>query len=202
MRNLLVLVAALVLVLVFIYKPERRWPPGMMINSDPVVGRLTHGPVWVKGDYTITGQASYKVRARVLCVNHQFSDSAHDISPYDYLLGWRRMSEQGMLDKFTIYDFWRRQVQISWKGPAPMTETETFSSLGNMHLIPSNDTVRSALGKARPGDIVNLEGWFVDVTKPGGWEMRTGITELTGPHACKVVYVERFSIEPPVGTVR
>jgi len=81
-----------------------------------------------------------------------------------------------MLDKFTIYDFWRRQVQFPGKALPPLTENETFSSLGQQCISSQQRHRAQRAGKARPGDIVNIEGWLVDVTKPGGWEMRTGIT--------------------------
>jgi len=72
MKNLLIIVAGLVLLVVFVYEPERRWPPGMMINSDPDMGRLTRGPVWVKRRlHHKPDRPRTKSRARVLCVNHQ-----------------------------------------------------------------------------------------------------------------------------------
>ena len=183
--------------LAFIYEPQHRWPPGTMINSDPVVGELTRGPVWRQNDYTITGQARYKTRARVLHAHHYRFDEISDLSPYDLVLGWKRMSEQSVLDKFSISQS-ARWYEFSWSGPAAIAPSEVGDSCGNMHLIPGDAAVRAALGRARAGDVANMEGWLVNVTKPGGWEWSTGMrADSRGGHGCKIVYVEKFALETP-----
>jgi len=184
-----------VLYLAFMYKPDKRWHPGIMINAEPEVSLLQNGPSWTKDGFTLTGQAVYHARARLLHKHHYLFDEASGVSPYDLVLGWGKLSEQSVLDKLSFSQF-GRWYEFSWHGEQPLPPAEIGAHCGNMHIIPANAQVRASLDSVGVGDIVDIEGKLVKVTKPGGWEWNTGTgADSRGGRGCKIIYVEKLAIE-------
>lgn len=65
-----------------------------------------------------------------------------------------------------------------------------------MHLIPADAGVRAMLDRVRPGEVVRIEGFLVDASRPDGWHWNSSLTrEDTGNGACELVYVESLTIE-------
>jgi hypothetical protein len=55
--------------------------------------------------------------------------------------------------------------------------------------------VRGALKRVRKGQLVHIEGFLVDASRPGGWHWNTSLTRGdTGAGACELVYVESLDI--------
>jgi hypothetical protein len=65
-----------------------------------------------------------------------------------------------------------------------------------MHMIPARKSIERQLKDLRPGNIVVLEGYLVDVDHPSGWRWRTSLSRTdTGNGACEIVYVESITVE-------
>ena len=65
------------------------------------------------------------------------------------------------------------------------------SHTANMHMIPAGDEIASGLTSLRPGHIVRLKGYLIEVRSPEGWHWRSSLTRTdTGRGACEIVYVE------------
>lgn len=65
----------------------------------------------------------------------------------------------------------------------------------NMHLIPATGRIRQQLEKARPGNIVRLQGSLVGVTGPQGYTWNSSLTRSdTGAGACELFYVESVEL--------
>jgi len=80
--------------------------------------------------------------------------------------------------------------------PIPRREIETSSA--NMHMIPADNAVRRELDRVRTGEVIHLEGFLVDASRPDGWHWRTSMTrEDTGNGACELVYVESVAPATP-----
>jgi len=63
-------------------------------------------------------------------------------------------------------------------------------------MIPSNSAIARKLKSLRPGDVVRLEGFLVDVDHPSGWRWRTSMSRVdSGAGACEIVYVEQLTRE-------
>ena len=70
---------------------------------------------------------------------------------------------------------------------------EIISHSANMHMIPADEATAKTLNDVRPGEVITLGGYLVEVTKPKGWIWRTSTTRTdTGSGACEVVWVERL----------
>jgi hypothetical protein len=79
--------------------------------------------------------------------------------------------------------------------PIPRREIETSSA--NMHMIPADADVKNQLEQVRAGEVVHLEGFLVDASRPGGWHWNTSMSrDDTGAGACELIYVERVDVVP------
>ena len=79
--------------------------------------------------------------------------------------------------------------------PIPRREIETSSA--NMHMIPADPGVKRQLERVRAGQVIHLEGFLVDASRPGGWHWKTSMTRNdTGAGACELIYVESVDVVP------
>jgi hypothetical protein len=62
-------------------------------------------------------------------------------------------------------------------------------------MIPATASVERSLMKLRQGDIIELQGYLVDVDHDSGWRWRTSMTRTDiGAGACEIVYVESIAV--------
>lgn len=168
-------------------------PPGILAPDAPQQIDIDHGAQLQRGDATLTTRAHFELTARVLSREDYRYDAGASLAPEDLALGWGRMSDSDVLAKIAISQSGRFYYWHVDTFPIPRREIETSSA--NMHMIPSDDTVLRSLQRIRPGQVVHLEGFLVDASRPNGWRWHTSMTrEDTGDGACELVYVE--SIDP------
>ncbi len=66
-----------------------------------------------------------------------------------------------------------------------------------MHMIPADPGVKRQLERIHTGQVIRLEGFLVDASRPGGWHRKTSMTRNdTGTGACELIYVESVEISP------
>ena len=64
-----------------------------------------------------------------------------------------------------------------------------------MHMIPSDDYIKSVLYKIIPGDIVEINGYLVAVSHADGFNWNSSLTRNdSGQGACEVVWIDRLSV--------
>lgn len=171
--------------------------PGVMAPAEPQQHML-QTPVTQQVDaYQLTELASFNITAKVLAKKNYSFDRGAQLSPTDLALGWGRMSDETVLEQIKIsqsgrFYFWRVDAF-----PIPQREIETHSA--NMHVIPENISVKHALGKVRPGDIVEMSGSLVNVLSTDNqWRWRSSLTrEDTGGGACELIWVKNLRIVTP-----
>ncbi|MDE2307105.1 MAG: hypothetical protein KGJ97_02300 [Xanthomonadaceae bacterium] len=199
MRPLL-LAAALLLVL---WGAVAHWrhrplhpPPGVLAPDPPEQVDLAHGAQLRKGDVTLTTRAHFDITARVLSRADYSGGADARLIPEDLALGWGRMSDSAVLAHIDITQSGRFYYWHTDRYPIPRREIETSSA--NMHMIPADADVKRELEQIRQGQLVHLEGFLVDATRPDGWHWNTSMTrDDTGAGACELVYVERVDIVAP-----
>jgi hypothetical protein len=170
-------------------------PPGVLAPDDPrqvdIVERT-----WTIGDTRFTALAQYDIQARVLSTNHYSFDKGADLAPVDFAVGWGRMSDSDVLAGIKIsqsgrFYFWRPIIGQ----PLPIPRKELISHSANMHLIPSDDGIKKVLLDVRPGQMVSLSGYLVQVNRPQGWTWRSSLSRTdTGMGACELMWVERIDV--------
>ncbi|HEY4582654.1 MAG TPA: hypothetical protein VIG88_07310, partial [Lysobacter sp.] len=138
---------------------------------------------------TLRPLAGFSIDARVLSRRDYDRGREADLSPTDLALGWRRMSEDAVLDRLDISQS-DRWYHYRWSGDAPIPPAEIVRSSANMHLIPADDAVARALDDVEADDRIRIDGWLVEAEAADGWRWRSSLSrEDSGDGACEVVYV-------------
>lgn len=196
-RKLLLVLAALVLVAVW-QRSHRaiHHGPGVLVAEIPRQERIDRDAFELrKGDYSVRPLATFSLSARVLSRADYSWDAGAALAPVDLALGWGRMSDSAVLDKISIsqsgrFYFWRVRE-------FPIPEREIIESSANMHLIPADAAVEREIKRTRDGDIVEFDGYLVEVDGPKGYRWISSLTRSdSGAGACELVWVEHFAIVP------
>ena len=171
-------------------------PSGVLAPNAPQQDDLgADAPVLQHDDVTLTTRAHFVVTARVLSREDYSWGADAKLIPEDLALGWGRMSDSAVLASIKITQSDRFYYWHVDQFPIPRREIETSSA--NMHMIPADAGVLYELKKVRPGELVHIEGFLVDASRPDGWRWKTSMTrDDVGAGACELVYVESLTIEP------
>ena len=198
MRSILLSLALLVVALAYMWPGNvPKYPPGVLVTDEPDQSTIGNGTPWQVKGYTVKPLADYHIRARVLMTERYWLGRESDLSPLDLSVGWRRMSDQKILDQISFTRehraFAYRPKERDW--PMPAGEINEHSA--NMHLIPATAEIRDALQSIHEGDIIELRGYLVEVTAPDGWHWRSSLTRTdTGPGACELMWVAEQNSTP------
>jgi hypothetical protein len=169
-------------------------PPGVLVTEQPRQQDIA--PLqFALDDYQLTRRARFEIRARVLSKEPYYLRRESDLSPLDLALGWGVMSDEAVLDRIDISQSGRWYF-TRYEYPAPLPDARITANSSNMHMIPARKSIERQLKDLRPGNIVVLEGYLVDVDHPSGWRWRTSLSRTdTGNGACEIVYVESITVE-------
>lgn len=168
-------------------------PPGVLVAEVPTQGDLQASSFFVD-DYELTRKAKFEIRARVLSKEPYYMGRTADLSPIDLALGWGAMSDSAVLDRIDISQS-ARWYRTKYDLPPPIADQQIISSSSNMHMIPARKSIERSLKKLREGDIVQIQGYLVDVYHLSGWHWRSSMSRTdTGDGACELVYVESLAI--------
>ena len=171
-------------------------PPGVVAPDPPEQVDLDHGAQLQQGDVTLTTRAHFDLTARVLSRKDYAFGADARLIPEDLALGWGRMSDSAVLAHIDISQSDRFYFWHVKQFPIPRREIETSSA--NMHMIPADPGVLHQLREVRPGEVVHIQGFLVDASRPDGWRWNTSMTrDDTGAGACELVYVESLDISRP-----
>lgn len=167
--------------------------PGVMAKSPPTQTNIDNPTSFEFGKHKVTPLAKFHIKAKVLSREDYSFDQEADISPVDLALGWGRMSDEAVIEKIEISQSGRWYRWRTKTLPIPQREIETHSA--NMHMIPADDGVESEIKRTRKGDIIELEGYLVEVVTDEGRRWKSSLTrEDTGARACEVIWVEQFEV--------
>ncbi|HWU77867.1 MAG TPA: hypothetical protein VN043_15310 [Rhodanobacter sp.] len=199
MRKLLI-AATVLLLLLFVIKHRQHAPlhpdPGVLAAAAPVQVNLDHGAQLQRGDTTLVTRAHFDITARVLSRRDYSGGADAELIPTDLALGWGRMSDSAVLATIEISQSGRFYHWHVNAFPIPRREIETSSA--NMHIIPADARVTHQLEQVRPGEVVRIQGFLVDASRPGGWRWNTSMTRNdTGAGACELIYAESLDITTP-----
>jgi hypothetical protein len=169
-------------------------PPGVLVSELPRQQEITPSQ-FTLDDYQLTRRARFEIHARVLSSEPYYLRRESDLSPLDLALGWGAMSDEAVLDRIDISQG-NRWYFTRYEYPAPLSDAQITANSSNMHMIPARKSVARQLKDLRPGNIVLLKGYLVDVDHASGWRWRTSLSRTdTGNGACEIVYVESITIE-------
>lgn len=169
-------------------------PSGVLVSTQPYQNSDNLPRAFVAKGYTFTPVAHFVVEARVLSKHLYRYDAGAKISPVDLALGWGHMSDSQVLDKLRISQG-DRFYYYAWPQNPPIDPGKIVVSSANMHMVPSTPQLEQQLKRIKPGHIVRLEGYLVNVNGPGGFYWHTSTTRAdSGNGACELVWIERIAV--------
>jgi hypothetical protein len=169
--------------------------PGVVAAREPVQQAVARdAPAFAKDGFRVAALASFELEARVLRSKHYCCGGPDRLAPVDVAFGWGRMSDEAVLARIDVsqsgrFYYWR------YEGPPPIPHREIELSSANMHLIPATKAIEKKLKNLRPGNVVALKGYLVDVQGEGGFRWRSSLTrDDTGGGACELIWVEELEV--------
>ena len=172
---------------------ELRHPPGITAPTTPAQQNIPAKPLGEYKGYRLQAQATYAIHARVLHTKHYWMQGG-ELVPYDVALGWGPMSDQAVLDHLDISQS-NRFFFYQWSGAPPIDPGEITRHAANVHIISANRKVAAAVGRLRPGQLVAMRGYLVNVSGPNGFSWNTSLSrDDTGNGACEVFYVQELLV--------
>lgn len=169
--------------------------PGVLVSELPRQADVSEPGFIQVEDYRLALRAKFDLRARVLSIENYRLGSEAGLSPVDLALGWGAMSDQAVLDRISISQG-SRWYFTRYELPAPISDREIISNSSNMHMIPANSWVLKKLKEIRKGNVVQIQGFLVDVDADSGFYWRTSLRrDDTGNGSCEIFYVENLYIE-------
>ena len=168
--------------------------PGILAPDLPRQMLLAAAPAFDHQGHTIKPLAEYRIRARVIGKEPYRFDSTADISPYDLALGWGPLSDSAVLRQIDFSQS-SRWLSYRWQHTPPLPPQVISAHTANVHVIPADRSAVKALQRIRPGHVVELSGYLVEVQMAGGSWASSLSREDTGDGACEIMWVEQVSIQ-------
>ena len=195
-KNILILLAMVVMAWIFFHHPKANWE-GRLAPGEP--SQISdHLPLpWAYKEFTITARAQYHIKAVILSKNYFWGGDPEDaLSSYDFALGWGPMSDAHVINQLHITQSFR-WYHFSWRNNPPIAQSEITSHSSNHHIIAADQNVLDAVAHFKRYDLVELEGYLVDVqNNKDNWSWHTSLSRTdTGGGACEIFWVTRaFSL--------
>lgn len=199
--------AVLTFVLGFVYWS---WPrpvryPQIFISEIPRQEEVKKPLAWDIEDHHIKALATYHIKALVLGAERYRNDRFAKISPLDLALGWGPMSDFRALKEMRIWQS-GRWYNYEWNDKQnPLATEKIIENSANTHVIPIDSTIRKKLLSIRAGDVIEADGYLVQVNgKEEGAQWRSSVSRTdTDGGACEIMLVEQLKIErlPPAKDV-
>ena len=174
------------------HESEARWTT-RPAPRDPTQSEQTLPTAFTRDDYTIKPLARYTLTAVVLSRSRYRFDEAAKLAPVDLALGWGAMSDAATINALGISQS-GRWYEYRWSGEPPISPSEIASHSANTHCIPANAEIRRQLLAVKRHDLVSLDGYLVEVTRPNGWHWRSSLTrDDTRGGACELLWVTQVT---------
>lgn len=167
--------------------------PGVTVATEPMQSEVDDATSVEMNGYQVKPLEEFSIEARVLGAEHYSMGRESDLAPVDLALGWGPMSDESVLKDISISQSNRFYYWHVDTFPISRKEIETHSA--NMHMIPADDDIEERLKDIRPGQIVSISGYLVEVKASDGWHWRSSLSRSdTGNGACELVLVKSLHV--------
>jgi hypothetical protein len=170
-------------------------PPGILVTDDPRQNDLEAPRKFDHKGFAFSARARYDITARVLRKEIYRIDGGAGLAPVDLGVGWGPMSDTAIVDRLEFSQMGRFFYWKPRDAAFPLSPRALITHAAQMHMVPSNDDIERRLKNLRPGQLVTVGGWLVDIRGPGGFAWQTSLRrDDTGGGACEIVYVETLDV--------
>jgi hypothetical protein len=144
-------------------------------------------------EVTLVPVATYETHVLVVSTA-SYTDEDSDISPLDFCAVWGELSQDYYLE-YSTFTQTNRACICTYEADSPVDDPIVLTAFVNIHLIPSNQDILTALYTIRKGQKIILEGYLVNIYYKGALYIETS-TSLTdkGTGACEILYVTRIQV--------
>ena len=170
--------------------------PGILAPAPPHQEVVQAGLLFMHKEYLIEPLTTFEAQARVLSKKRYRLGRESELSPIDLALGWGVMSDESVLNHFSISQsnrwYWWRYKTL------PITKQEVIHNSANMHMVPADDLVKRELLRIQEGHVVRIKGYLIEARAEDGWRWRSSLSRSdSGDHACELVWVKDVEILEP-----
>lgn len=196
MRRLLVLALFVGLGILLYQHYFKSPPPGILAPNAPVQRDMEASRTLHRNGYTITRLADFEIEARVIHRKSYVDEQDGELAPVDLALGWGDMSDTRVLDQLSISQN-SRFYFYRWPNEPPIPEQAIIAQSANMHMIPANDAIETALLKIKQDQLVRIAGYLVKAQTRDGRTLVSSLTrDDTGAGSCEIIWVESVEVLP------
>ena len=176
---------------------HERVPPGIVAPHAPRQNALDPPPTFAAKEHEFVARARYDITARVLRKEIYRIDGGANLAPVDLGLGWGAMSDTTVVDALEFsqmgrFLYWKPKDWASF----PLTPAQTIAQAAQVHAVPADAAIERKLRNLRPGQVVPLSGYLVDIRGPNGFRWNTSLSrDDTGDGACEIMWIESLAVE-------
>lgn len=169
--------------------------PGPWVLDVPQQAEAIGVKRWAEKGFHFTPLASYRIHARVLHTERYYWDRSAALSPVDWALGWRGMSDSAILDRLSISQD-NRWYFYHWRDAPPLSQETITEQSANTHILPATPEIAHQAKRVRRGDVIRAEGYLVSVDGPNEFKWSSSVSRTdTGDGSCEVFWVTSLTIE-------
>lgn len=167
---------------------------GEKLLAAPVQSSLRQTKLYSKAGHQIEAIANFKIQARVLSAAQYRQGREAQISPVDLALGWGKMASRDLLSKVDVSQA-DRFASMRYDPTSGIDVTDIVHHSSNMHMIPSSGAVQKTLKAVRKGQVVQIEGYLVNIRHEDGWRWLTSTSRTDmGDGACEIILVTSVKV--------
>ena len=167
--------------------------PGVLVAAIPIQTEVGQIELPEVAGWKLKPAAEYLLRGRVLGTKRYLSGFGSDLVPIDVAVGWGRMSDQAVLDQFSL-SMGNRFFFYEWSEEPAIPLNEIMRSASNNHVIAANKEVAKTIRSLVPGHVVTMRGYLVNASFPDGSSWNSSLRrDDTGNGACEVFYVQSIT---------
>ncbi|HTO04923.1 MAG TPA: hypothetical protein VL069_14525 [Opitutus sp.] len=192
MKKLLVFGTLVFAAWYYFHDPAGEWR-GIPAAQDPQQTSAAVPPAFDHDGYTITPLARYDITAVVLSRSRYRNDADAKLAPVDLALGWGPMSVSGVINNLNISQS-GRWYEYSWSDDPPLDPAQITRHSANTHCLPATAEVKQRLLAVKRHELVSLQGYLVEVSKPDGYRWRSSLSrdDMRGG-SCEVMWITAVS---------
>jgi hypothetical protein len=188
-RNLLSMLVVVLGILFYMMVRPVGQPPGVLAPDMPEVAAAPEtAPVFERDDHVMTGLAQFKAKARVVSIQRYGKDREAKIAPIDIVLGWGPLSDTSTFKGVDVAQSERGVIFESYDPKLP--KEVVAEKLVNLHVIGADADIDKRIHDLRRGNIVEIEGWLVDVSAADGWRWKGEPRAVSPPMPGSVLRVQ------------